>query len=257
MPSDAARLEALGETEVEFGWRGHRVRVPLDLDQWPTEVIRQCRNVAAVEILTADQDVLDHTAVLDDVRDLSQAMAAAIGIERLPEQPDAPDEWFGGIPTLLELLRNHEHDVAADVMERFGVDIDHRFLPVGDDRRVSHRKIWTYVRRTLPQSAVARAKNGGRTVWTEEMFIAAALYEAVTGRHYQGRPMRPEELAAALEAMQAQAAHVAKLKASTARYAPPAPAEPTPAGPAGGPLAAAMAEAVANRRHEMGTNTSG
>ncbi len=59
-------------------------------------------------------------------------MASAIGIERLPEQPDAPDEWFGGIPTLLELLRNHELDVASDLKRFWSVELDDRHRPVGD-----------------------------------------------------------------------------------------------------------------------------
>ena len=249
MPSDAARLEVAGATEVTFGWRGHEVSVPLDVDSWPTELIATGRNVAAVETLTAGQGVLTADTVLDDVRALSQAMAAAVGIERLPEQPDAPDEWFGAIPTLLELLRNHELDVASDLKHGWDVELDDRFRPVGDDRRVTLRKVWTYVRRLPSTSAVARAKNGGRTVWTEEMFIGAGIWEALTGKPYEGRPMRPEELARLLEAVQAEREHVATLQERTARYAP---TDEVSEVPGGGPLASAMAQAIANRQSEMG-----
>lgn len=256
MPSDAARLEALGETEVEFEWRGRRVRVPLDLDRWPTYQIQTGRALAAVELLTLGQGVLDRGAVLDDARELSERMAEAVGIERLPETPDAPDQWFGGIPTLLELLRNHEPDVASDLKRFWGVDLDDRFRT--DERRLTYRKVWTYVRRLPPTSAVALAKNGGKTVWTEHMFIDAGIYEALTGRLYEGRPLRDEEVARLMEAMQAKLAHDAKLRESTARYAAQGEAQAQagadPAASAGGgPLAAAMAEAVANRQRELGT----
>lgn len=237
--SDAARLEALGATEARFEFRGREVSVPLDVERWPAALVRT-HPLAAVLDLLGGQTVLARSATLDDARELSDAMAAAVGVERLPETPPAPDQWFGGVQTLLWLLADFEADVESDLRRFWGVDYRKRFTG-----ELSMRQIWAYLRRIPAASSIARAINGGKEQWTELMFITAGVYQAITGKVYPGRPMRPEELAEALKAVQAQADHAAKLKDREALYAPPA-----------NPVAAAMQEAEANRRRELGM-TSG
>jgi len=233
--SEAARLEVLGADTATFTFQGREVRVPLDVGRWPAALV--CTHpLAAVLELLGDQIVLAPSAPLDDARELSDAMAAAVGIERLPETPPAPDQWFGGVQTLLWLLDNFEADVESDLRQFWGIDYRKRFT--GD---LTLRQVWTYLRRLPSASSIARATNGGKEQWTELMFITAGVYQAITGKVYPGRPMRPEELAIALEAVQAQANHVARLKDREALYAKPA-----------NPVAAAMQEAEENRRRELG-----
>lgn len=99
------------------------------------------------------------------------------------------------------------------------------------------------MRRLPTDSAIARAFNGGKHVWEEPDFIAAGIYQAVTGGQvYPGRPLKPEELAKALEAVQAREAEKARLRAKEAEYASP-PANP---------VVTAMAEAEKNRRLQLG-----
>lgn len=243
MPSDAARLEAIGATEVAFKFRGRPVTVPLDVGTWPAALVR-FDPLAAVLTLLGDQAgrVLGPGAVVDDARELSNAMADAVGVSRLPEQEDAPDQWFGSVQHLLRLLDDQEEDVELD-LRRIGVDYRDRWRGT-----LTLRQVWVYVRRSLSTSAIAVSSNYGKHVWTESDFIGSAVYQALTGKVYPGRPMKPEELAKALEAVQANAEHMDKLRDRAAHYA--APTE-TPPAPVPG-LPAAMAEAIANRRAELG-----
>lgn len=238
MSCDAARLEAAGAEAVTFDFRGREVTVPLDVGRWPAALVRT-RPLAAVLDLLGGRAVatLGLDPVLDDARELSDAMAAAAGVERLPETPAAPDQWFGGLPTLLWLLDAFEADAASDLRRFWGINYRDRFTG-----GLSLREIWTYLRRLPADSAIARATNGGKEQWTELMFVTAGVYQALTGKVYPGRPMRPEELAVALEAVQAQADRAATLRSREALYsAPPA-----------NPVAAAMQEAEDNRRRELG-----
>ncbi|MCG5431240.1 hypothetical protein LV457_02910 [Mycobacterium sp. MYCO198283] len=244
MPSDAARLEAQGATDAGVLFRGRVIRVPLSLDEWPLALIRGARWVEAVDALLAGQSPGSANPLIDDYRELSDAMAAAVGVARLPEKPDAPDQWFGDIPQLLRLLHDQEEDVELD-LRRIGVDYRDRFRGT-----LTLRQIWVYIRRSLSTSAIAVGDNDGKHVWTESDFIRASNYQALTGQIYPGRPLKPEERERAIEAMQAQAAHVAKLRERQAHYQP----QPPPAAAPG--LPAAMQEAVANRRRELGETDS-
>ncbi|QEA10782.1 tail assembly chaperone [Mycobacterium phage Weirdo19] len=244
MPSEAARLEAIGETEAVVRFRGRTLRVPLDLDEWPLPKIRAADWVGAVDELLAGQRLGIADPLLDDYRELSEAMAEAVGVGRLPEEPSPPDQWFGGVPRLLRLLDHHEPDVELD-LRRIGVDYRDRFRGT-----LTLRQVWVYVRRSLATSAVAVADNGGKHVWTEGDFITASIYQALTGEVYPGRPLKPAEVAKAIEAMQAKAAHAAKLRERQAHYAP----TPPPAAPG---LPEAMQAAIANREAELGATPDG
>lgn len=243
MRSDAARLEALGATEVTFVWRGRPLTIPLRIEEWPLDTIRARRYVRAVNGLLGAQDP-GRGALIDDYRELSDAMAAACGVARLPEDPPAPDRWFGGVVTLLRLLDQFEDDVASDLKRFWHVDYRDRFTGA-----LTLREIWTYVRRSDPTSCIARADNAGKHVWTEPDFILSGIYQALTGEVYPGRPLKPEEVERALEAMRAKQAHVDKLKARQAHYAAPStpPAAPQTAG-----AVSALDAAIANRRRELG-----
>ncbi|WP_319456866.1 MULTISPECIES: hypothetical protein [unclassified Mycobacterium] len=238
MPSDAARLEAIGATEATVAFRGRELVVPLALERWPLKLIRTVRWVRAINELLAGQPHGIARPVLDDYRELSEAMAEAVGVARLPETPATPDQWFGSIPTLLRLLDDHEADVELD-LKRLGVDYLGRWRG-----ELTLRQVWTYIRRSPSTSAIAIADNGGKHVWTEPDFIGASVYQALTGELYPGRPLKPEELAKAIEAMRAKAEHVDKLKSRQAAYTQqPAPVPGLPQ---------AMQEAIENRQRELG-----
>ncbi len=243
MPSDAARLEATGATEVTFEFRGRAVTIPLDVGAWPAALVRFDPLVAVLTLLGDEaRRVLGPGAVLDDARELSNAMAAAVGVAMLPEDEDTPDQWFGRVQTLLRLVDEQADDIELD-LRRIGVDYRDRWRGT-----LTLRQVWVYVRRSLSTSAIAVSSNYGKHVWDENDYIGASVYQALTGKVYPGRPLKPEELAKALEAMQAKADHVDKLRDRQAHYA--APADPPPVPLPG--LSAAMAEAIANRRHELG-----
>lgn len=242
MPSDAARLEALGATEVTFVWRARRLTIPLAIESWPLEQIRARSFVRAVNLLLGGQDV-GRATLIDDYRDLSDAMAAACGVARLPEDPAAPDRWFGGVLTLLRLIDHFEDDLASDLKRFWKVNYRDRFTG-----GLTLREIWTYVRRSEPTSCIARADNAGKHVWTETDFILSGVYQALTGEIYPGRPLKPEELERAIEAMRAKQAHVDKLKSRQAHYAAP----DTPPAPQTAGAASALDAAMANRRRELG-----
>lgn len=240
MPSEAARLEAIGATEAAVVFRGQTLYVPLALERWPLRLIRTAGWVRAVDDLLGAQPLRIADPVMDDYRELSDAMADAVGVGRLPELPPAPDEWFGSVPRLLRLLDDYEADVELD-LQRLGVDYRDRFRD-----KLTLRQVWVYIRRSPSTSALALADNYGKHVWDEGDFIGAGIYQALTGEVYPGRPLKPEERAKALEAMRAKAEHVAKLKSRQEHYTPVA--EPVPG------LATAMSEAIANRQRELGVS---
>lgn len=249
MPNDAARLEALGERHVTFAWRGVALTIPLRIEDWPLAPLRAGRYSAGVDALLGAQPIPPDDPLVDDYRDLSDAMAEACGVGRMPEQRPAPDSWFGGVPRLLHLLRDYEDDVASDLQRFWNIDYRDRFTG-----ELTMRRIWSFIRRSQPTSAIAVAANYGQEVWTAQTFATARIWEALTGRHYEGRPLTEPELAKALEAMRRQQDHVDKLRARRQHYHPDDVEEPahTSADPRMAGVNAALAQAVANRRAEMG-----
>ena len=252
MSNNAARLEATGASSVAFIWRGRAFTVPLAIEEWPLETIRAGRNLAAVDILLDGQDP-GREPLIDDYRDLSNAMAEAAGVGRLPERRDQPDQWFGGVPRLLLCLDRYEADVESDLLSRWGLVYADRWRIVEGRPALTLRRIWACIRRSLPTSALAVADNHGREVWTVQAFATARVWEALTGKPYDGRPFTEAEVERAIKAMQQQQAEVDKLRARRAHYHPeqvqqaPAPASTATAG-----VLAAAEAAIANRRAEMG-----
>lgn len=218
--SDAARLEALGEPEVRFRWRTHDLRIPRAVEEWPLELIRAGRHVDAVETLLDGQ-----TAPIPrygDAVSLADAMAAAVGVERLPETKPLPVEQFGvhvfgAIPHLLYLLDAHEDDIASDLKTFRNVDYLDRWRG-----ELTLRQIWVYIRRLPPTSALAVSRNGGHELWTKQTVVLAQIWEQIARRIYVGRPMTREEIDAALAQQRENEKKMADLKAKEDYYSPEA-----------------------------------
>lgn len=213
MSSDAARLEALGEPHVRFRWRNHDLTIPRALEDWPLDLIRNGQYVDAVLALLDGQTA--PIPLYGDVVSLSDAMAAAVGVERLPEsKPRDRIEWpdnidgdeipprtkflavfaadlFGAVPILLALLDMHEDDIAADLKTFRNVDYLDRWRG-----GLTLRQIWIYIRRIPPDSALAVARNGGHELWTKQTVVLAQLWELLARQPYFGRPAAREELEA-------------------------------------------------------------
>lgn len=249
MGNDAARLEALGATEATFYWRGRELTIPLAVEAWPLGLLAVGRYIEAVETLLNGQRPA-RDPVIDDWRDLSEAMAEACGVGRLPEMLPEPHEWFGGVPRLLRCLRDYEADVESDLRSRWQLNYADRWRT--DEHRLTLRRIWTCIRRSLPTSALAVADNSGREIWTVQAFATARVWEALTGKHYEGRPLTEPELAKAIEAMQRRQAQVDKLRARRKLYHPDEGQQAAPTDPRTAGVLAAASEAIANRRAEMG-----
>jgi hypothetical protein len=213
--SDAARLEALGEPSVGFCWRGHDLVIPRPLEAWPLDLIRSGRFVDAVVTLLDGQ-----TAPIPrygDVQALSDAMATAVGVERLPESPRVDGLVFGAVPLLLQLLDEYPDDIACDLRTFRGVDYADRWRGT-----LSLRQIWVYIRRLPPDSALAIARNGGHELWTKHTVLLAQLWERLAGQVYVGRPMTREEIAAATAKRAAAEADLDRLAAKQDFYSPEA-----------------------------------
>lgn len=248
MPSDAARLEALGDPEAPLEFRGHTVIIPRAVENWPLDAIRLAAArrqlgrplIFAVEALLAGQSV-GRLACMDDYVELSHRMADAVGVSPLPETPLEPWHVFGAVPTLLDLLDNNADDIASDLRRFWNVDYRDRWRPGG----LTLREIWTYVRRLEPTSATARARNGGREVWTQQHTVTAAVWEIFSRKRYPGRPATEAEIAQWEKAAQKLAETEANLRASAQRYAPSSPVQ------------AAAATARENRLREMARNGEG
>lgn len=256
--SDAARLEAEGADTVTFAWRGRDITVPLDLEQWPLELIRQFRHADAVVSLVHGQDV--SLPLYDDVVSLSNAMAKAVGVEPLPETPRGQGDVFGAVPFLVRTLDESEDDVASDLRRFFGVDYADRFRRrKRGGRRLTLRQIWVYIRRLPATSALALSDNGGNEVWTKLHFIQAALWETWTGKMFPDRPLSEAEWAEVMRRAAANQKTMDTLKDREAMYHPDRAATPPPdTRPAAAPPAApppdvpeALLAAMDNRRREL------
>ncbi|AHJ86300.1 hypothetical protein 32HC_22 [Mycobacterium phage 32HC] len=280
MSSDAARLEALGEPDVRFVWRRHELTVPRALEDWPLDLIRAGRYVDAVAELLNGQTA--PVPLYRDLVSLSDAMAAAVGVERLPETKPLPERYFGAyvfgaVPQLLDYLDNNEDDIASDLKTFRNVDYLDRWR--GD---LTLRQIWVYVRRLPPTSALAIARNGGHELWTKQSILTAQVWEQIARQPYVGRPLTVEEVEQALAKKRANEARMsqlaekedyyspeasrARLEAARARKAARAAGavatggiSPAPAGEDAPPPAAmsAMDKAMAARRRELQSRKAG
>lgn len=195
MSSDAARLEALGEPLVQFVWRKHELTIPRALEEWPLDLIRSGQYVDAVVELLDYQTA--PVPLYGDLVSLADAMAAAAGVSRLPEQKPAGDnhfgfQVFGAVPLLLAWLDHFEDDIASDLRTFRNVDYLDRWRG-----GLTLRQIWVYVRRLPPTSALAVARNGGHELWTKQAILTAQVWEQLSRQVYVGRPMTAEEIAQA------------------------------------------------------------
>lgn len=249
MSNEAARLEALGEPVVRFRWRGHDLAIPRPLESWPLDTIRAGEYVDAVAILLDGQTA--PVPLYRDLVSLSDAMAAAVGVERLPESPPRDDKIrpikqssnrtgktrkaagrksrysdpllrvdrhiLGAVPTLLGLLDAYEDDIASDLKRFWNVDYADRWRGA-----LTLRQIWTYIRRSQPNSSLAVAQNGGNELWTKQAVITAQVWERLAGKPYTGRPMTQDEIDAALADLKAKRERMDTLAAKQDQYGPEA-----------------------------------
>lgn len=220
MTSDAARLEALGEPDVRFTWRGHALTIPRAIEDWPIELIRNGLFVDAAGALLDGQTA--PVPLYGDLISLSDAMAEAAGVSRLPETKPLPDKYFGihafgAVPTLLDLLDRHEDDIASDLRTFRGVDYLDRWRG-----GLTLRQIWIYIRRLPPTSALAVARNGGHEVWTKQAILTAQVWERLSGKAYVGRPMTREEMDDAVAQKRANDEQMTKLADKEDYYSPEA-----------------------------------
>ncbi len=244
MTSDAARLEALGDPEATLEFRGYTIIIARAIENWPLDAIRAAAAeplpgralMFAVNALLAAQPV-GRLACIDDYVELSHRMADTVGVSPLPETPLRPADVFGGVPTLLDVLDNNADDIASDLRRFWGVDYADRWRGA-----LTLRQIWTYMRRLPAESATARARNGGREVWTLQHHVSAAVWEFFARKMYPGRPATQAELERWEEAARNNAEKAANLRASAQRYAPGSPAQ------------AAAATARENRLKEIARN---
>lgn len=268
---DAARLEAIGDPEAGIVWRGHALTIPRALEDWPLDAIRAGRYVDAVEELLAGQTApVPHYG---DLVDLSDAMAAAVGVERLPETKPLPRKLFGAhifgaVPLLLDYLDHNEDDVASDLRRFWHVDYADRWRG-----GLTLRQIWTYIRRSQPTSALALARNGGHELWTKQSILLAQVWEQISRQVYVGRPLTVEEVAQAVAKKQADEQQMSKLADKQDYYSPEATrarmeaaraareslAAPQPAGADSvpSPAMAALDKAVAARRRDITNRKAG
>lgn len=251
MSSDAARLEALGQPEVTFRWRSHELTIPRAVEDWPLDLIRSGRYVDAALVLLNGQTA--PVPLWRDFVSLSDAMAAAVGVERLPESPKRDDiiraprtspkraaaakksaskaaadvtpdplgyidtTIFGGVPLLLGLLDAYEDDIASDLKTYRNVDYLDRWRG-----SLSLRQIWVYIRRLPADSALSLARNGGHEPWSKTSIITAQLWEVFTQKPYVGRPMSAEEIVAARARQREQEQTMDTLAAKQDYYSPEA-----------------------------------
>ncbi|MCV7230665.1 hypothetical protein [Mycolicibacterium komossense] len=220
MSSDAARLEALGEPLVQFVWRKHDLTIPRALEEWPLGLIRRGLYVDAVVELLGGQTA--PIPMYGDIVSLSDAMAAAAGVSRLPEETPLPDslfglQLFGAVPRLIAWLDAFEDDIASDLRAFRNVDYLDRWR--GD---LTLRQIWVYIRRLPPSSALSVARNGGHEMWTRQSILTAQVWEQLARQVYVGRPMTSEEIAQVEEMRRENAQTMADLADKEDYYSPAA-----------------------------------
>lgn len=271
MSSDAARLEALGEPAVRFTWRSHALTIPRAIEDWPLDLIRRGLFVDAAAVLLDGQTA--PVPLYGDLVSLSDAMADAAGVSRLPETKPLPDKYFGihafgAVPMLLDLLDRHEDDIASDLKTFRNVDYLDRWRG-----ELTLRQIWVYIRRLPPTSALAVARNGGHELWTKQAILTAQVWERLAGKVYAGRPMTREEMDDAIaqqrqneqtmskladkedyyspEASRARAEAAKAKKAALAAGVAAAPAAAVRGNEAPALAISALDKAMANRRREI------
>lgn len=226
MPGDAARLEAIGEPAVSFEFRGRTITIARAVEDWPLDMVRAAvaqpmlgRPFLVAVLALLDRQDAGPLVCMDDYVELSHRMADAVGVSPLPETPVEPTDVFGAVPVLLDLLDNNAEDVASDLKRFWSVDYLDRWRG-----NLTLREIWSYIRRLPTGSVTARARNGGKEVWTLSDQVNAAVWEFLAHERYPGRPATEAEIEAWAEAARRNEAKVDKLRDRQQRYSSPAEA---------------------------------
>lgn len=231
MPASPVEAEATGQEFIEATFSGTTFQVPLDVDSWPLDTIRCCREltksdglaVNSAHLITALKELLGPTqwpafiaatSKRGQLAPASDALAAAVGI---PAGRDT-DIVFGAIPRLLALIDTWPGKVESDLDRFWGIDYRDRWLitargPRRGRRRLTLRQIHARLAEGLPSdSALAIAMNGGKVHRTGAELVLMDVYEVIAHHRHPSRPMPVEDT----KARDAQKAAEAKAKADYA-----------------------------------------
>lgn len=209
MPTSPVEAEARGDKFIEATFSGNTFRVPLDVDSWPLDIVRQCRGVSAstgkpvvngAQLVTALGALLgpqwvELAAVARKKKQLveaSQVFAEAVG---LPASGKS-DVVFGGVPRLLALIDTYPNEVESDLGRFWHLDyVDRWRFTRGGRRRLTLRQIYVRFERVPTDSSLAIAMNGGKLLYSNTDLLLMDLYELSSRTRHPSRPMSAAEIA--------------------------------------------------------------
>lgn len=209
MATSPVEAEARGDKFIEATFGGNTFRVPLDVDCWPLDIVRQCRGVSVstgspvvngaqlVSVLGAllGPQWVELAAVARKKRQLvaaSQVFAEAVGIPATGKS----DVVFGGIPRLLALIDTYPREVESDLGRFWHLDyVDRWRFTRGGRRRLTLRQIAARLERVPVDSALAIAMNGGKLLYSNTDLLLMDLFELSSRTRHPSRPMSAAEIA--------------------------------------------------------------
>lgn len=206
---DPIRAEALGQDTVTAAFAGRQWRVPLDVDTWPLQHIRQCLGVGpdgrilvnhgavvlALEALLADQfqSFLEAAPLRGQLVPASHALAEAVGVGRAHDAlSDRYDKAFGAILRTLTVIETWPTAVESDLNRFWGLDYRDRFrFDKHGRRKLTFRQIHARICHLPADSALAVEMNRRSPM----ELLLMDLYEPLAGRPHPARPLTPEQAA--------------------------------------------------------------
>lgn len=208
MPVNPVEAEAIGQEFIAAEFGGKRWTIPLDVDSWPIDQVLNSIKLAeknlvkpnhfsllaAISKLLGDQWA-EFRRVATKRRDLvtaSHEFAAAVGLPR--EKSNALDVAFGSIPRLLLDVKLYPDAVEAALAD-LGIDYRDRWRFDAGRRRLTLRQIHVRLRNAPYDNALRRAKNNGRTPFSNTDMLLMDVYERLAGQAHPWRPLPAEEKA--------------------------------------------------------------
>jgi hypothetical protein len=224
VPASPVEAEATGQEFVTVTFSGTPFRVPLDVDTWPLDAIRNSRALtadgkvvvdhvqaaAALQLLLADQWELFLRVAPQrrQIVEATQAFAAGVGFAAA----GVNDIVFGAVPRTLWLLDTWPSEVESDLSRFWNLEYPDRWRFHAGRRRLTLRQIHVRLSRPPVDGALALAMNFGKRPHSDTALVVMDLFEAMTGRRHPSRPMPPAER----QQRDAQAAAEAKARADHA-----------------------------------------
>lgn len=204
MSANPVEAEATGQEFIAVTFSGTTFRVPLDVDSWPLDLVRNSRGfnkqseqivvnysglVTALQELLGDQfpDFLEAAPKRKQLTEASNVFAAAVGI---PGSLDS-DIVFGAVPRLLALIDTWPGKVESDLNRFWNLDYLDRWRFLAGRRILTLRRIHERLS-NLPADSSLVIAMGRRT---PQELLLMDVFEAITQRRHPGRPMSREELA--------------------------------------------------------------